>query len=275
MIQRSLDKAAGISFLRLMGALPAATIVVPCYNEASRLVPDDFLALATKDGVRVLFVDDGSTDDTASVLRAICERAAGRAELLSLPANAGKAEAVRQGLLRACAAGAAIVGYADADLSTPVRELLRLLDVCRDRGVAVVMGARVALSGLDIERSRVRHYLGRVFASAASIILQARIYDTQCGAKFFQVSDNLRSSLTEPFSSRWAFDVQLLGRLLTGAPGIAPITTDDIVEVPLEEWRDVAGSKVKLLDMVRVLGELGVIWSDLTKRRRRMSREPR
>src|SRR5204862_482251 len=85
-------------------------------------------------------------------------------------------------LARALDRGAEVVGYVDADLSTPVAEVARLLDEMEQRGVAVVMGARVALLGTAIQRRALRHYLGRLFATAASIILGLPVYDTQCGA---------------------------------------------------------------------------------------------
>src|SRR5690349_15674007 len=95
-------------------------IVLPCFNEEHRLRLDALAALQREPGIRLLFVDDGSSDGSAAMLRAHCRRAEGRAELLSLPKNQGKAEAVRAGMNRALAEGAAIVGYVDVDLSTPV-----------------------------------------------------------------------------------------------------------------------------------------------------------
>jgi len=97
----------------------------------------------------------------------------------------------------------------------------------------------VALLGHRIDRSAWRHYLGRLFATASSLVLRLSVYDTQCGAKVFRVTPALRTALAEPFTSRWAFDVELLQRLL-GA-GVRPAQFE---EVPLRAWRDVGGSKL-------------------------------
>ena len=260
---------------------PTPTLVIPCYNEAERLDGDAFVSLATGEipDARLLFVDDGSGDGTESVLQRIAARAPGRIDVLALPRNQGKAEAVRQGLLRALAQGADIVGYFDADLSTPVDEIRRLLgvvgagasasaDVRAGGAPDVVIAARVSLLGGDIRRSAARHYLGRVFATAASLLLDTRVYDTQCGAKLFRRSPALAAALAEPFLTRWSFDVELLGRLLTGAPGAAAVPVAKFVEVPLHHWRDVPGSKLRPRAMAGALVELGRIGVDLRRRRK-------
>jgi glycosyltransferase involved in cell wall biosynthesis len=245
------------------------TVVVPCYNEAERLNGAPLLTfLDDRPEARLVFVNDGSTDATAERLAALAAERPARISVLSLSPNGGKAEAVRQGMLAALAAGARVVGYLDADLSTPPGELPRLVDALGRPGVEVALGARVALLGTDIHRSPVRHYLGRVFASIASIVLQARIYDTQCGAKLFRASPALSAALGEPFLSRWAFDVELLGRLLAGRTGIPPLPLTAIVEVPLATWRDVKGSKLGPVAMARTLKEMATIGIDLAARRR-------
>ena len=190
----------------------AFCLVVPCFNEAQRLDVPAFTELAASGDVRLLFVDDGSTDATPQVLESLCAAANGRAQWLKLAENSGKAEAVRQGLLLAIAQGATEIGFLDADLSTPPSELRRLLDVLHARPeVQVLIGARVRLLGNAVERKAIRHYLGRVFATAASLTLALHIYDTQCGAKLFRVTPALQAALAEPFVSRWIFDVELLG----------------------------------------------------------------
>jgi dolichyl-phosphate beta-glucosyltransferase len=255
-------------------AAPSLMVVIPCYNEAERL--DEAPLLAFLDGcaeASLLFVDDGSTDATADRLATIAAARPARIDVLSLRPNGGKAEAVRCGMLRALERGAGVVGYLDADLSTPPREILRLRAAFERPGVEAdvqaVLGARVALLGMDIERSAARHYLGRVFASVAAVILQARVYDTQCGAKLFRASAALEAALATPFLSRWAFDVELLGRLLTGSEGVPGIPVSAVVEVPLTTWHDVKGSKLSPLAMARSLVDLARIGLDVAARRRR------
>src|SRR5438477_613453 len=165
-------------------------------------------------------------------------------------------EAVRRGLREALEGGATTIGYVDADLSTPVPEVLRLLAEMERRHAVVVMGARVALLGTAIARRAHRHYLGRLFATAASLVLGVRVYDTQCGAKFFRDTPAVRHALATPFASRWAFDVELIGRLLQGDPPLRPA---DFVEIPLQRWTDVSGSKIGPLQMVRTAWDLAVI----------------
>ncbi|HMF44894.1 MAG TPA: glycosyltransferase [Polyangia bacterium] len=253
--------------------MPRLTVVVPCYNEAERLDRGPLLAFV--DGhpdASLLLVDDGSSDATGAVLNAVAAERPGRVRALSLTPNRGKAEAVRQGMTDALAAGAEIVGYLDADLSTPPAEIDDLLAALARPGVQVAIGARVGMLGYDIDRSAVRHYLGRVFATAASLILRARVYDTQCGAKLFRAGPALSAALAGPFLSRWAFDVELLGRLLIGTPDVTPLPLSAIVEVPLTVWHDIKGSKLGLAGMARTLRDLAMVAADLNARRRAAAR---
>ncbi len=245
---------------------PTAVVVIPCYNEAARLDRDEIMRLAQAPGMRLVLVDDGSADGTAVVLTSLAEALPERISWLGLTPNQGKAEAVRQGML---AAGEAdLVGFLDADLATPVDEMLRLVQTFAKWPVEVILGSRVALAGRDIERHPRRHYLGRVFATvASSYVLGEVVYDTQCGAKLFHDTPLLRACLQERFRSRWSFDVELIGRLLIGTDVLSPITMADVREVPLQTWRDVEGSKIHPMAMVKSGLELFLIRSDLELRR--------
>jgi dolichyl-phosphate beta-glucosyltransferase len=228
-------------------------LIVPCYNEAERLVVADFLALSRRRrDLSLVLVDDGSADATGSVLEALRRANPEHIEVLALDRNRGKAEAVREGLRAALSAGAQVVGYCDADLSTPVGEVLRLVEELEGAArVQAVLGSRVKLLGTDIERRPHRHYLGRLFGTVASLALGLPVYDTQCGAKVFRASPALQAALATPFRSRWIFDVELMSRLLRPPAGVPPLVASDLREVPLRAWRDVAGSKLRVGSMLR------------------------
>jgi dolichyl-phosphate beta-glucosyltransferase len=237
-------------------AAAPAVIVVPCFNEAHRIDERAFIDVAAGGRLRLLFVDDGSTDDTARILARL-EGGSDAIDVLTLADNAGKAEAVRRGLLHAIRDGAGVVGYYDADLATPPGELLRLIDELHRRGELVgVLASRVARLGSQIERNALRHYVGRAYATMASMALGITIYDTQCGAKVFRVNDTLVDALAQPFRASWAFDVELLDRLLRGGVSAPALPVSSFVELPLVAWRDVTGSKLRLGPAVTALFDL-------------------
>jgi dolichyl-phosphate beta-glucosyltransferase len=243
-------------------------VVVPCYNEAERLDPECFGALVRGGRLRLLFVNDGSTDETGRVLAALAESSSS-VEVLDLARNVGKAEAVRLGLVRGVESGAPIVGYYDADLATPPHELLRLLDILeRKPELAVVTAARVALLGREIVRRASRHYLGRFFATMAALVLRLRIYDTQCGAKLFRVTPSFVAATARPFESSWIFDVELIGRLLRGTDSAEPVPPSAFEEIPLREWHHVPGSKLGMREMARALVDLLMLEVRLNRRPR-------
>ena len=248
--------------------MKSCTLVVPCFNEAARLDDARFASLLDAGaGLSLLFVNDGSTDGTLDRLEAFSRRHPERAGVLNLRDNLGKAEAVRQGMLAALDRGTDLIGYYDADLATPPADMLQIIAHLETEGVEAAIGSRVALLGRDIERRASRHYLGRVFATAASAALGLRVYDTQCGAKVFRAGPALRSALVEPFLSRWVFDVELIGRL-DRHPRETPAGASWIVEVPLRAWRDVGASRLRGPAMLRAVADLARVAVDLRRRRR-------
>ena len=250
-------------------------VVVPCYNEAERLPVAMFASyLEAHPEVGLVLVNDGSRDSTLVVLSSLAARYPAQVSVLDLQPNGGKAEAVRRGLLSAIERKPAIVGFWDADLATPLDaiELFEKLLAGRP-DIEWVIGARVKLLGRQIERQELRHYLGRVFATAASLVLGIPVYDTQCGAKVFRVNAALTDSLQRPFGSRWIFDVELIGRFMERlrAAGIEH-PENRIYEYPLLKWVDVRGSKVKPTDFLRAFAELVGIWFRLRGDRRVLQR---
>jgi dolichyl-phosphate beta-glucosyltransferase len=249
-----------------------AAIVIPFYNEERRFDGARLAELSRHPSVEVLAVDDGSRDRTAELLKAAASASGGKIEVLQLERNRGKGEAVRRGMLAAVDRGKRTVGFADADFSTRPRELLELLErIDLHDDLDVLVASRVLLVGRKVERKAMRHYLGRMFATLAANILRTPFYDTQCGAKLFRVTPAFESALVDPFVSRWAFDVELLGRLLIGTPAIPGVPLERVREVPLEEWVDAGGSKVTTAAMIKTLADLALIERELTRRRRAVS----
>jgi len=239
-----------------------AAVVIPCYNEATRLDLEAFREFLGSDPpIALVLVNDGSTDSTLTVLQELAAAFPGQVQVINQQPNRGKAEAVRVGLLAACDY-APIVGFWDADLATPFPVMSQFLSILGIRQeVQWVLGSRVKLLGRRIQRSELRHYFGRVFATGASITLRLGVYDTQCGAKMFRVTPCFRTLIDKPFLSRWIFDVELIARLTEAhRRNEAPAPEDIIFEAPLDTWRDVEGSKVKPSDFLRSGGELFRIW---------------
>ncbi len=228
-------------------------LVIPCFNEEKRLPFAELDALLRHEpGLHLAFSDDGSSDGTAARCSDLACAFPERVLVHVAPKNAGKGEAVRQGMLAAHQRWpqASYIGYFDADLATPLTEAFHLLGSGSAGAPWIIMGSRVQLLGsTDIKRSTARHYMGRVFATLVSMQLDVPVYDTQCGAKLVR-ADQVPALFTEPFLTRWLFDVELLWRCmaLTGREGLGKV----VKEVPLTVWHEMRGSKVKLSDGIKV-----------------------
>lgn len=235
-------------------------IVVPCYNESLRLKPQAFLeALNEAPGLSFLFMDDGSSDGTLDVIRAIRELCPSRVDYLSLERNCGKAEAVRVGMVQAIADGFDNVGYWDADLATPLSAIRQFCDIVEQGEAEAVFGSRVRLLGRRIKRRPFRHYLGRIFATCASVLLGINVYDTQCGAKLFRNTTALKVVFSKPFKVKWIFDVELLARFPLVLECSGDAASERWVEFPLQEWVDVKGSKINRADFAKAAMELATL----------------
>jgi len=213
-----------------------------------------------------VFVDDGSRDQTFQVLEDLRKSREDLVSVLQLKVNQGKAEAVRQGINFALEHNAEYTGYWDADLATPLDAIPRFLAILAQRpDLDMIFGSRVKLLGRKVRRQPARHYLGRVFATVVSLMLRLPIYDTQCGAKIFRVRPETRGLFRDPFLTRWVFDVEILARYIRKS-GSADLAATRIYEYPLEEWEDVAGSKVKGADFPIALRDIArIYWNYMRK----------
>ena len=231
-------------------------VIVPCYNEEKRFKSESFESfVSVHENIHFLLVNDGSRDNTIKLLKKL-ESTHQNVAVLDLNKNGGKAAAVREGILHALEQNFDLVGYFDADLATPLNEIPRFLRIFGNEdhsNIELVMGTRILRLGGDVQRKWYRHFLGRLFATFASLSLRLPVYDTQCGAKFFR-ADLARQIFTEKFISYWIFDVELLFRM-------KQLKSSDemkhcIYELPLNKWIDEDGSKVGLRDFLKAPLEL-------------------
>jgi len=211
-------------------------LVIPCYNESKRLDFKEFSNCG--ENVFFLFVNDCSTDNTLDVLKKNLNK---NTFLLDLEKNVGKGEAVRRGMvyLKTLPVFNEIkwVGYWDADLATPLKELDNFIlfkNTFYPEAIAI-FGSRVLRMGSSIKRSFFRNVMGRLFATLVGLTLGITSYDSQCGSKLF-LKSAIDKYFNEPFVSRWIFDVEILLRM----------KQKDICEYPLKEWNDISGSSLKV-----------------------------
>jgi glycosyltransferase involved in cell wall biosynthesis len=232
-------------------------LAVPCFNERGRLHIARFAEGADKNNLRILFVDDGSTDGTADFIAEKIKNHP-RLGLLRRERNRGKGAAVRAGVLQLAkeCPDAEWIGFWDADLSTPLDEVRHMLGVHEMEGVEVdaIWASRVMRAGSHIDRRFNRHLFGRLFATAAGELLGVRAYDTQCGAKLFRC-EIVPAAFGGEYVSRWIFDVELYQR----------IGPDRILECPVLAWTDQPGSKISVFrefpqvvrDLLRIRAKKG------------------
>lgn len=226
---------------------PDLSVVIPAYNEEDRL-PGTLEAvaacLAARGGTwEIIVVDDGSIDRTAALARAKLAGLPGR--VLENGRNRGKGASIRRGML---AARGGLVLFADADNSTPIEQVDKLVSALERTGADIAIGSRAA-PGATLERRQPIHReaMGRVFNLVVQALVLPGIHDTQCGFKLFT---RRAARAVFPLQTRpgFSFDVEVL--LLAKRMGFK------IVEAPVR-WIDSPGSRVSpVRDAARMLRDV-------------------
>jgi dolichyl-phosphate beta-glucosyltransferase len=190
---------------------PSLSVVVPAYNEGSRLGRTlvKIFAYLNDEGyeAEVIVVDDGSPDNTAQVAEESFVHAGNvGTTLLRNDVNRGKGYSVRRGLL---ASSKEIAIFSDADLSTPIEETPKLLTAL-SQGVDIAFGSRALdRSLIGIHQSWRREQGGKVFNTIVRLSTGLPFWDTQCGFKAFRMNV-CRPVLEGATIDRFGFDVELL-----------------------------------------------------------------
>jgi dolichyl-phosphate beta-glucosyltransferase len=166
--------------------VPEISVVVPAYNEEIRLkstLPQLWRSLNRRFvSFEVIVVDDGSSDGTARIVSQFSDQHQ-EVRLISYPLNRGKGFAVKTGIL---AASGEYILFSDADLSTPIREVRKLLPALHD-GYDIAIGSRVCRAAKIIKYQPLyRLCMGKTFNKFVQLLTLAGISDTQCGFKCFK-----------------------------------------------------------------------------------------
>lgn len=240
-------------------------IIIPCYNEEDRFPRDEFISYYKKNrDIYYCLVNDGSNDGTLSLLHELRKLRESRILVVDLGKNKGKGEAIRIGIQRTMNwKNFKFLAYFDADFSTPLYEVERMLKIAND-DYWLIMGSRIRRMGSNIIRSDFRHYLGRVFATIVGTLLKLPVYDTQCGAKLIK-SSIAGKIFKNPFYSKWLFDIEIIFRFLKEYGYY--YAERYIYEIPLTEWIEKGGTKLKILDFIKS----PVILYQLNKKYRNMN----
>src|SRR6202043_2018561 len=187
------------------------SVVIPCFNEAERIGETvrstlDYLSAESQE-TELIVVNDGSTDATSTIVRDALANAKIATHLLENFPNRGKGAAVRSGLL---AATKPIGLFFDADLSTPLSEIPKVIEPIANRDVDLAFGSRALDRKLiGIHQPWRREQAGRVFNLLVRLATGMPFWDTQCGFKAFRL-DICRSILEQARIQGFAFDVELL-----------------------------------------------------------------
>jgi dolichyl-phosphate beta-glucosyltransferase len=231
---------------------PYLSVVIPAYNEEQRLQSSLERVLTYLDrqpfSSEILVVDDGSTDQTATIARRYAGEHA-RVRILRYTPNRGKGHAVRVGMSEA---DGQLMLLCDADLSTPIEELEKLISFLDD-GYDVVIGSRALPdSDLRVHQPWLRERLGRTFNLLVRVLGVRGFADTQCGFKLF-TRRAARDIFPRLFTDRWAFDVEalLVARKLGYRIREVPVTWINAPGTKVNVLRDATGT---LKDLLRIRG---------------------
>lgn len=232
---------------------PEVSIVIPAFEEQERIGSTlekiaAYLANGSTAG-EIIVVDDGSADRTAEVAEDVLAQTAEiQSKVIKYEHNRGKGYAVKTGLV---AASAQIALFSDADLSTPIEEMPKLIDPIRSGEYDVTFGSRALdRSLIGTHQPWRREQGGKVMNLIIRTMSGLPFADTQCGFKAFDMS-KFRPLLDVMTIDRFGFDVEFL--FVANYHGLR------LKETPVR-WNNVEGSKVSVVrDTRRMFGELSQI----------------
>jgi len=235
-------------------------IIIPCYNEETRLNVSAFLNFIRKENeYHLCFVNDGSKDNTISVLKEIQSSNPAKVSVIDMKKNSGKAAAVRAGARYLHSRGdIKHIGFIDADLSTDFKDFDGLLKTLKtNKKLSMVFGSRAKDASEGIQKDGFRALFSKIIKMLVFFILRLPIEDTQCGAKVFR-AELVPVLFDKNFFSRWLFDVEMFLRMKKHYGKV--MILNKIHEQPLQRWIHMEDSKLGIKDSLEIPYRLLSIW---------------
>jgi dolichyl-phosphate beta-glucosyltransferase len=226
------------------------SVIIPAYNEEKRITPTihsvvEYLEKLNKNSYEIIVVLDGSKDNTLSVITELAQTYK-TIRIIDNKTNRGKGAVVKQGILES---KGAYVLFMDADNSTHIDELDKILPVMK-QGVDIIIGSRdMHDSKIEVRQARYKEILGDLGNWWIQLLLVGGIKDTQCGFKVFS-GDVARHIFSKINMTGWSFDIELLA--------LARHLGYNIKEMPVI-WYNDDSSHVKSKDYIYVLIDTFII----------------
>lgn len=231
------------------------SIIIPCYNEHDRGLSDvsnqtleyrlsklkSYLSRLSYIEYEVIFVNDGSTDNTLNILKDfISKNNIIRWKVLSYSKNKGKGYAIKRGINYS---NGSYILFMDADLSVPLDNIL--VAIKSMSSTSCIIGDRYLRSSMS-NRKLSRKVISFFARGLIKPLIKSNGIDTQCGFKLFP-RDAISTKIDFCKSDRWLLDVELL--MIFESTGL------DILALPVE-WNNMAKSTIGLKAVISSIKEL-------------------
>jgi len=172
-------------------------IIIPCYNQQNPFDEVNIETFLSQTAVDIHLAKDGSTNETLKKITAVSSANNLRC-FVDYKVNEGKASTVFKTVNYISNNGNyEFIGYLDADFSTPVSEIVRMITSLEENPPTFLFGSQIKLLNSNIDRKVMRHIVGRIIITILNLKFKLGIYDTQCGAKFFN-----REAIKNGFSKK-------------------------------------------------------------------------
>jgi hypothetical protein len=212
------------------------SVIIPAYNEYVNLKKNFnkiYNHLKKLKRFELIVAEDGSTDGSKELLSAFAKLK--NVKVISRERRLGKGGALKEAI--AIAQGD-VIGYIDADLSTPLTHVDEAVSKVLE-GNKVVFGSRYE-EGSDADRTIIRFVASRTYNLIIKALFNSHVSDHQCGFKFWD-GKYIKKEIRHINDNSWFFDSEMLIR--AQREGVA------IYALPIG-WAEGSKTRIRIRDVL-------------------------